>query len=170
MTYTFARAIMVIELVSYALFSQFSDIPRGEEKIGTLDSFRLEPALNLIAFTGRNNMFSFQLMDGTPLRYKDVRARCALVPENQTLCSHERAWLISNMTFFAISIFAVLGGALCRVFGLPTETVAETASYTLFGLGGISILGTMFCYEFWRIKSTQAINNYNRAVMGVPSC
>jgi hypothetical protein len=107
----------------------------------------------------------YRYVDGTLLKYRNVRSIIGEIPENKTVLREERGWLITNTVTWVLCLGSALTWA---VYSNHDEPYADTVRL----ISGYSTLGTLavtaFANERWKYTMRKAITNYNLAVQGIP--
>ena len=150
-----AQTVQISSTSESGLFAQ-TDNPPSEK----------DPSKLILRIANVFSFYDYQSFDGTPLKFKEVKALLNTVPENQALMSKRTGIVIANWTFAAIA-FTSLMAAEVYYFNpdLPhAEIIFPAALFTSLGaFVGEVIMG------LWGVDLTQrAIDNYNFSVMGIP--
>ncbi|MDR1219571.1 MAG: hypothetical protein LBK73_08175 [Treponema sp.] len=106
----------------------------------------------------------YQYLDGTLLKYSQVRSIISPIPGNDELLRQERGWFVSNVVFGILTLSSYIGWTVYN-FDLPnTEIMRPTFLFT----GITSLLVTAISNDVWKHKLRKTINNYNVYIQGIP--
>jgi hypothetical protein len=106
----------------------------------------------------------YQYLDGTLLKYSQVRSIISPIPGNDELLKQERGWFTSNVVFGILTLSSYIGWTVYN-FDLPN---AEIMRPSFLFAGITSLLATIISNDVWKYKFRKAINNYNLYIQGIP--
>ena len=107
----------------------------------------------------------YQYLDGTLLKYDNVRSIISVVPENQNILKQERGWFLTN----SFSPLLLCGSAITfAIFYNDDKPYADIIrSISLYsGLGAYIFM--IYSNDIWKSKMRRAVNNYNLYIQGLP--
>jgi hypothetical protein len=109
--------------------------------------------------------YQYQYLDGTLLKYKNVRSIISVAPENEQVLRQERGWLVTNYVSAALFFSAWVVYAIYVNDDLPhAELMRDITGYTSLG----TFLTALYAKEIWHHKMRRAVTNYNLYIQGIP--
>jgi hypothetical protein len=112
-----------------------------------------------------SGQYQYQYLDGTLLKYNDVRSLISVVPENEKVLRQERGWLVTNYVSAALFFSSWVVYAIYVNDDLPhAELMREITGYTSL----VTFLTALYAKEIWHHKMRRAVTNYNLYIQGIP--
>ena len=106
----------------------------------------------------------YQYLDGTLLKYKNVRSIISVVPENETILRQERGWLVTNAVSATLFFSSWVVWSIYTNDDLPNAgLMRQIAGYTSFG----TFFAAIYAKDIRNHKMRQAVTNYNLYIQGI---
>jgi hypothetical protein len=107
----------------------------------------------------------YQYLDGTLLKYKNVRSIISVVPENQKVLRQERGWLVTNTVSTILFFSSWCVWAVYTNDDFPhASLMRQITGYTNF----VTFFTAIYAKEIRNHKMSRAVTNYNLYIQGMP--
>jgi hypothetical protein len=107
---------------------------------------------------------SYQLKDGTPVKYRDVLSNIVVAPGNESLVRQEKIW--RSAAYATAGLFAA-SFVTASVYIIGDFPRADTMLPVCFLTGAFSFLANTLAGQTSRIKLQSAVDRYNLYIIGI---